>query len=242
MAKGYKWWRTVYLRRNPTIAEHLPATLSLTEGNLFSMLNRYQKVIVKPTSGYGGMGIIQISREKNGSFTLHRNASQTTVPERARLYPQLISWKNKRSYMVQQRIPLARINGRPFDVRVMVQKGKDSGWTVTGQLAKIAGPGYIVTNVKRSKGTVTTVASAINRSNITVSSESIQARLKELALQTAERLGQKYPKQRMFGIDMGIDEEGKVWIIESNFAPSVSLFKKLKDKSDYYRILKFRRS
>jgi hypothetical protein len=144
-----------------------------------------------------------------------------------------------RQHIVQRKITLAKVNGRPFDVRVMIQKKKKSDWSVTGKLAKIAGPGYIITNVARSKGRVVPLSTAIHQSNIHgASSGRIERRIHQIALKSVHRL-QKYYRIQTVGLDIGIDTKGKVWIIEANFTPNIFLFKRLKDKSMYRRILSY---
>jgi D-alanine-D-alanine ligase-like ATP-grasp enzyme len=56
---------------------------------------------------------------------------------------------------------------------------------------------------------------------------------------TAERLGSEYKTLRLIGLDMGIDEDGKPWIIEANFRPALSLFRKLHNQTYYNRIRSF---
>ncbi|MDN4092059.1 hypothetical protein QYF48_04375 [Brevibacillus agri] len=136
---------------------------------------------------------------------------------------------------MQQGISLARVNSSLFDVRVMVQRKSGQPWVV-------AGKGYIITNIKRSGGKVLPLSTAIWRSNIRgASSSAIVSRLQQVALLAAKRLARYYTRQRVFGFDMGINANGRVWIIEANLRPDISLFQKLADKSMYRTILAYRR-
>ena len=49
----------------------------------------------------------------------------------------------------------------------MVQRHPNSEWQVTGMLAKVAGKGFIVTNIRRSGGKVVTVENALEHSDFT---------------------------------------------------------------------------
>lgn len=53
---------------------------------------------------------------------------------------------------VQQKIKLAKIDGCPFDIRIVVQRRKNAPWTVTGLLANRANEGYIIANSRNSIG------------------------------------------------------------------------------------------
>ncbi|WP_414854395.1 YheC/YheD family protein [Brevibacillus sp. IT-7CA2] len=90
-------------------------------------------------------------------------------------------------------------------------------------LAKVAGRGYIITNVKRSKGRVLPIRSAIQRSSIrSASASTVIARLRRIAILAANRLARYYTHQKVFGLDMGIDASGRVWIIEANLRPDIT--------------------
>jgi len=83
----------------------------------------------------------------------------------------------------------------PIDLRVMVQRRKSSPWVVTGKLAQVAGKGYIITNIARSKGTVILVETAIQRSAVNkVSRRAILAQIDKIALSGAEQLSSVYKK------------------------------------------------
>lgn len=45
----------------------------------------------------------------------------------------------------------------------------------------------------------------------------------------------------MIGFDMGIDQEGEIWIIEANLTPNIAMFNKVEDKSAYELIKSYRR-
>jgi D-alanine-D-alanine ligase-like ATP-grasp enzyme len=67
--------------------------------------------------------------------------------------------------------------------------------------------------------------------------------ISRVALLTAQKLsGSKYYKnQLIYGFDMGLDRNGRVWVIEANLKPMLSHFRKLADKSMYRRILEYKK-
>lgn len=233
-----KWSKYQVMRKSKKLSAATPQTKRLAPQSLTQFLARYHAVIVKPSGGSGGAGVIQISRTGKGYViqsgrrrTAHRNRSDVLAALRRRI--------RFSGYIIQRRIPLATVQGNPFDLRVMVQRPRRGGWIITGKLAKVAGKGYIVTNVARSGGKVLPVNTALRRSTIRSRSvASLNRSINQTALLAAKQLGHHYRSQRIVGLDMGICRQGKVWIIEANFRPAKSLFLKLKDKSMYRRILK----
>lgn len=225
------------LAKSPDLISALPKTRSMTKRHFRSLLKRYDKVIAKPSRGSGGVGVISVSSKGRRTYRVHYGTTKKTISGLSPAYSYIRRKTKRTSYIVQRKIALARVNGRPFDARVMVQRKKGSGWVLTGRLAKIAGAGYIITNIARSRGKVVPLSTAIRKSDIRGASVSrIQGRMDRIALRTAEQL-RKYYRIRTVGLDAGIDRNGKVWIIEANFTPSKSLFLKLKDKSMYKRIV-----
>ncbi|MBD0380802.1 YheC/YheD family protein [Paenibacillus sedimenti] len=236
-----KWTKYKILRRSEKLKASLPETAWLNESSFWRMIDKYGQVIIKPTGSYGGKGVIRIKKIEPESFQVHDGPQKKIFDDKSKLYTH-IKKKIKRNYLVQERIPLATAGGRPFDLRVMVQRRTKSPWQVTGKLAKVAGKGFIVTNVRMSSGKVVTVDHALNHSELkSMSKSALLSQMDKVALASSKQLSPSYPWVHTMGIDMGLDKKGKVWIIEVNFAPMLGLFLKLKDKSMYSKIKSFRK-
>jgi D-alanine-D-alanine ligase-like ATP-grasp enzyme len=174
-------------------------------------------------------------------YEVHVGPKKTTLTSKTSLFAH-IKKISSRNYLVQQRIPLATVNGRPFDLRVMVQRHLKSPWQVTGKLAKVAGKGFIVTNVLRSSGKVVSVEYALKHSALhSMSVSDLLSQMDKVALHAAKQLSPYYPLVREMGVDMGLDKKGNIWIIEVNFVPMHGLFAKLKDKSMFRKIQSFKK-
>jgi YheC/D like ATP-grasp len=229
------------LRASSSLVSALPRTRRFSKQSLSAFLDQYKKVIVKPATGSGGAGVMLVTRKAKSRYRVQRGPSHHTLHGKLETYRYLRK-KITTPYLIQRGISLAQVNGSLFDVRVMVQRRSGSPWVVTGMLAKVAGRGYIITNVKRSKGRVLPIRSAIQRSSIRgASASAIIARLRRIAILAANRLARYYARQKVFGLDMGIDASGRVWIIEANLRPDITLFLKLADKSMYNHICAYRR-
>lgn len=236
-----KWTKYKLMLENEKLASFLPDTQYLNKTSLTIMLDKYNQIMVKPCNGLQGRGIIQISALSDEKFELHIEHRKTFVNGKENIYDYLKenNFLKKRHYIVQQRIPLATINNNPFDFRVMVQRKRDSiEWVVTGKLARLAANNFVVTNVAKA---VLSVEDAIEKSLINNENiNNIVADLEEVSLLIAGELSNSYSLRRVYGLDLGIDLEGKVWIIEANLRPAVSMFKYLNDGS-YETIRSFKR-
>ncbi|OPH60734.1 hypothetical protein BC351_16170 [Paenibacillus ferrarius] len=237
-----KWTKYKLLRKSPEIKMYLPETAWLKERTFLSMLTKYGEVIVKPTGSYGGNGVIAIKQTALSTYEVQDGAKKKNFSDKSKLAA-FVKKKAGKNHIVQQRIPLASVNGRPFDLRVMVQRRPGSSWQVTGKLAKVAGNGFIVTNIRLSGGKVVTVEQALKQSELSsINTNDFLAQLDKVALLSAEQLSLSYHGVDTMGIDMAFDKKGNVWIIEVNFAPMLELFLKLKDKSMFRIIKSFRKS
>ncbi|WP_269084391.1 YheC/YheD family protein [Brevibacillus choshinensis] len=232
-----KWSKHQHMVKHEYLRDYLPATRPFTPEKLWEYVEDYEKVMLKPSGGGGGAGIIQLTDKGEDRYLVHAGSTKRIVHGRAKTVAYVKSLFRPKPYLLQPLIPLGRIDGRPFDVRVMVQRaGKKSPWIVTGWVAKLAGPGFVVTNVERSRGKILPLQTAIRLSTVTAPSN-LQEEISQVALAAANALGKAYPTLRGIGLDLGIDVEGKPWIIEANFRPSLSLFRQLKDQTFYRRII-----
>lgn len=235
-----KWGKFKVLKGSKKLVPFLPATRRMTKQAFWEFIGKYGTVILKPCVGHSGHGVIQVCSKENGQYEIHAEYINVTFEEKERMYSILKKGIRSRNYIVQRRIPLAKINERPFDLRVMIQRKKDSTWKVTGMVAKVAHKGYVITNVTT---TILPIKKAIQESSIKIDyQQELLSNIHDVSLQAAKRLGDVYPFQRTIGLDIGLDEKGKIWIIEANFKPGISPFLMLKNKTMYRRIMTYKKA
>jgi hypothetical protein len=234
-----KWRKHRVLVRTAKLRRHLPSTRWLGNRTFQSLLKKHRVVILKPAAKSGGFGVMKVASVDKHRISVHSDRAIRMIKGRSAI-ASFIKRTAARHYLVQKRIELATVNGCPFDLRVMVQRRRGGPWNVTGMVAKLAGRGYIITNVARSRGRVLTVSQALTRSGFR-NSRAIRRKIRGISLLTAQKLSHAYPSLRTIGLDIGIDLNGKVWIIEANFRPMISLFRKLKNRSMYQAILRYTR-
>ncbi|MFC7442588.1 YheC/YheD family protein [Laceyella putida] len=236
-----KWLKYRFMETRQLLP-YLPETRLMTRDSLWNLIKKYRHVIVKPIKGSRGSGVIQVSSIGNGEYAIHYENRKMTIKGKENTYQYLKRIMGDRRYVVQRKISRPTVNKRPFDMRVVVQRRRYSRlWEVTGKIAKIAGKGYIVSNISRSNGTVMPVDRALKKSSIrNLSTKTLQSKIDRVAKLTARRLESFFEGHRIYGLDMALDKNGHVWIIEANLFPILSHFRKLKNKTMYYRIMKYK--
>ena len=230
------------MMENTNLLPYLPKTNRLSKQSLLECLKNYLTVMLKPCFGSHGRGIVQITSLPNEDFEVHHEYQRTIIKGNEQIYEFLKEnnyIKGKKKYIIQERIPLISIQENPFDIRVMVQRKKNSSeWTVTAKCAKVAANNYVITNVAKA---IMPVGQALEESCLSnINPSNIELKLNEISLTIVQHLSYYYPKIRAFGIDLGVDVNGDIWIIEVNLRPAISMFKLLQDDS-YSLIKSFRK-
>jgi D-alanine-D-alanine ligase-like ATP-grasp enzyme len=230
-SKGLK---TKILERDSWLKQYLPHTAWYQDDILLSMLGRYNLLYVKPDKGGGGVGIVRVRKVGWNQYeckSLYRqkivSGAQLTALVKSLLLPD-------KKYLIQQGISLAKINNRPFDLRLMLQR-IDQNWELTGLAAKVAAPGKIVTNFCKG-GRPYIARDAVRVVCGEEGTAQKMAELKNLAYKVSEVLNKHFTGLRELGIDVGMDKEGHIWIFEVNTRPKFNMFRKLKNLQMYNKI------
>jgi len=193
-------------------AAHLPATVRYSKGQLKRMMERYAGLFIKPVSGSVGKGILQLVKVNGGTWKLKGRGKPVTA-HADKIRSIVHRAVGGRRYLIQQAIRLARYRGRPYDIRVTVQKGGDGHWHVVGMFGKVARKGSGITNVARG-GTVTK-AEVLFRHSF-AHPHLVAANVRQLSLSMARHLGSRLKHLADVGFDIGVDESGRVFLIEMN--------------------------
>ncbi|BCU81233.1 hypothetical protein JIR001_10160 [Polycladomyces abyssicola] len=223
------------LSRNPTVRTHLPAMIPLTETTkAVAWIDKYPVVFIKPVIGSLGQNIIRIENMGKGSFLVHPYIGKRTRMSTSGLARYLGTLKQRRYYLVQQGIPLARFNGAPFDFRVSVQKGRFGRWEISGIAAKVARKQSHMTNIAQN-GKAMRAWTVLNRCFPKQRIQAILHRISHLSIATCQELEKTWPAFADAGLDVGVDQKGRPWLIEVNFRDLRIIFPLAGDKKMFQR-------
>ncbi|KKO54260.1 YheC/YheD family endospore coat-associated protein [Paenibacillus sp. DMB20] len=209
------------LQEDPLIRPALPDTVRADPVSIRSMIQRHGDLVLKPCRGSVGLGIMRLCRgEFHDYFTFSRSSPSARGWRTVRLpkdkLPLLLRARIRRvPFLAQQRIPLAQYRGRPYDVRITVQRGLRGEWEVTGMFAKTSPPRTFVSNI--AQGGSAYPAHDIFRDSIPgISPDQMIERTAEFTIRTAQSLSRHMPFAADFGIDAGITGDGRLFFIECN--------------------------
>ncbi|WP_077211702.1 YheC/YheD family protein [Bacillus dakarensis] len=230
------------LQEVPRIHKHIPKTYFLKSNieDLIRFLKEEGKVILKPASLSRGRGILILEETKNHEYILYDYQQKDHVVhylyEPEQIYKLLESLNVfEMDYIFQTYIPLLRINGRPFDIRVVMQKANRTTWNCSGIECRVAGENEVITNIARG-GEAITLEEAISRSHLNLPYYEIRKHILKICHKFCKKVEKKDQHFGEFGLDIALDQEGYPWILEANIFPSFKGFKKM----DYEQYLKIR--
>ncbi|MDP5274397.1 YheC/YheD family endospore coat-associated protein [Chengkuizengella axinellae] len=209
---------------------HLPEThISTSSQEIKKMLEKHQFIYLKPTRGSFGRGISRITyHPKNGYFIRFRKINKNHLL-RFTNFSSLMKFINQRkthkNYVIQQGIRLIEIDKHPIDFRLHLNKNGQNEWVVAGDAAKKAGRGNVTTHVEMG-GQVMNSLDTLEQVFTSSQSQEIYENAKRTTIQLAEAIERKLPYLvGELGFDIGIDKQGKIWMIEVNSKPGRSIFK-----------------
>lgn len=230
----YRWFST-----DPGLRAYLPHTvLYRTYRDIRNMLQRYGRIIVKPVSGLKGRKIVKISLEDGGMVFRYREdgKNQKVVLDKASDINKFIESRfNSGKYLLQQVIDLLEYDGSIMDFRCALQKDQSNNWVCNAVIGRFGDKDSIVSNV--SSGGTTYKGSDLLKKVFCLPEENIneiEGRMESLAVRIAATLDEFGVNCGTLGLDIGMDNAGRLWLIEiNNRDPSPQYALDLDDKPLY---------
>lgn len=194
----------------------IPSEEVAQESIVFEYLNKYKSIIIKPLSGAKGEEITYVVKHNKNFFL------KTVEMEQYYSEQELKEWIDElllreAVYLVQPFIRSKTKTGLSFDLRLHVQKDGQGKWVLTTIYPRIASSG-IISNL--SLGGYTSFLPDFLKQQFDKESYNVQRYLEVFAVQFSTHLDSLYDERLdELGIDVGLDENQKIWIYEVNWRP-----------------------
>ncbi|QSO52577.1 YheC/YheD family protein [Alicyclobacillus curvatus] len=220
-------WQAVSFMKSAGLGQYVPDTFVLSDiKRAVRAVDEWKVTYVKPVGGYGGSGVMRIETTGKQMYRVSMDRSvkgtrkQRIMVTRSDL-EKLLRNRSRVPHLVQKGIRLLKIDGRSVDFRVVTARGADGAWHVIGIVPKVAAADGVVTNIVAGGELMSLeqLESLTARQGITVPVRELTA----CAVRCSEKLAERIPKTGLLGYDIGVDTNGKVFVIEVNPKPARSL-------------------
>ncbi|RKP54192.1 YheC/YheD family protein [Cohnella endophytica] len=234
---GSKRKKTSALLQEKSLKPLVLTTVTLNRSSLGAMLAKYGMVYVKPNVGTHGNGVMKVEHA-DGRYRFQLGLTPLSYKTYDQLFAAIRRRTGGKDYLVQRGIRLLKYKGRRFDLRVMVQWTPRRTWETTGIIGRVAAPRKIVTNY-HSGGTLMAPTNLLT-ANMGKGAADLKLRsLRIMGMRAGQALRRRFPRVCEIGLDVGLDESAKPWIIEVNTMPDPYIFRKLGDPSIFRKIRRY---
>jgi len=221
-----KWRVHQWLAAHDSTALYMPDTIRYENiETAAEFLYRHPDVYMKPVHGSLGIGILRLRRRQDGRvyWQLKRQDGSLRQGQTGSV-TQFLKLQHKRlkrgPYLIQQTLNLRAWQGRPFDIRLLLQKDGTGMWQRTKIFCRIAQEGEITSNLSTG-GDALAIRGVLK--DLLGSSKKVSAVMKQI-IKAAEAVPAVVEASQEgtlgeIGLDLGLDEAGRVFVIEVNSKP-----------------------
>lgn len=222
-----------HLVRSPFLQPYLLPTEQVTTAREFiQFLKTHRSIMLKPINGWGGKGIIRVTLEPN-HFTVEQNEKPIRCLPVSYLGTYIRSVLRNGRHLMQKWIDIRNRSGRVFDIRALVQKNGE--WQTTGTAVREGRQGKITSNIK-SGGSAHQVSEYLRREFDSERGEALTSSIAEIAQYIPPYMERSYhTRLSELGIDLAVDESGRLWLLEVNIKPGRMIMREVYGKKAWER-------
>ncbi|WP_170140799.1 YheC/YheD family protein [Oceanobacillus arenosus] len=220
-----KWQASDLLTKDDFLQRSLPDTQQLkNETNLQQFLNNYQDIILKPidvTKGHSSRGIFRVKLQNNEKIVVFFAKRQEMKVKDFLSFDDFFEWfsvkTSGKDYIIQQSIQTMTWGENTTDIRLNMNKNGQGKWEVSVLLFRVATNGSHM---------IPKVATALTINNLIKMYPEDSKKWQDIE-KDITTLGHiicqdfEYHGYHMgnLGIDLGLDDNGHLWIFEVNPLP-----------------------
>ncbi len=203
------------------LAEYMIPTWPYDPILLLNKLSKGESVLIKPAKGSLGSNVIKFEKTGNAYYVYPQTVYSINKFDTTK---QLFAYINKTMrqnpyYIIQPFINFITDEDSVFDMRYLVQKNENGAWEVTADHCRISYEDFFITNLSYEIIPVQEIFEQLDLDN------ALMTQMKEISIETAMLIEEKVGPLGELCVDFGIEENGRLRIIEINGKPDKSLFK-----------------
>lgn len=218
---GNKWGVNERLKEAGEFSSYLiPSEIIKDTEAFFKFVTAFKKVVFKPIDGRKGKGILFITKKDEG-YELTKDSTHFNYSKQE-LEGLIKSKLSSGAYILQPYIQSVTKSGQVFDFRLHVQKNGEGKWIITTIYPRVAPKGSIIPNI--NNGGFTNYLDPFLQQEFKEEAFNIRRTLEHFSLSLANHIDELQMIQYgemidEIGVDIGLDENFKIWIYEVNWRP-----------------------
>jgi glutathione synthase/RimK-type ligase-like ATP-grasp enzyme len=227
-----KWEKWVFMNSIEDLKQYQPFTRLYSKNEVEEFISLFESAFIKPSGSLGGINVIKIYRNTDIITAVHdcQEYNFSSIDEFDKWLKPI---RKNKLFLIQQSIDLATFEEKPADIRIIAQLNENKTWEITGWYAKVAKSGSVVTNT-HSGGSMITIENYLKHLGYDKNERTdIIQQMFDLSIKICESYSNAYRNVK-YGLDIGFDKNGKIWLIEINTQPWISLLKRI-DRRMYAR-------
>ncbi|WP_180954566.1 YheC/YheD family protein [Bacillus sp. V5-8f] len=201
-------------------------------------LSIHSRVMLKPEFGSKGTGIYLIENKENGSLvrmTKKEGGFERLFDKKAALHKWFRYLIEQCPYLTQPYLELSNAQGKPWDLRILIQKDSSGMWTERVRGARLGRAHCITANLAAGAQVIP----------FDIMLKGFPLKLQGKIQESIDHIIQHLPHEletriaRLFelGLDLGVDKKGDVWILDINSKPGRKIMELL-DPDNMHKLYK----
>lgn len=206
--------------KNTKLAPYLVQSEPFTSAKTFmKQLKKHSPLVLKPVYGSQGTGIYVIALEAD-TIVIRTDKHTKQVKQILPLH-KAMAWlerlTSKYDYLIQPFLFLVDQQNRPFDLRIFMQKDENGEWQERARAMRTGHENGIISNLSAG-GSISPYEQWLER--IPERQKSfLSAELTEILTDLPFIMETCFSTLFELGIDIGIDNDGGIWILDINSKP-----------------------
>ncbi|HEY8394909.1 MAG TPA: YheC/YheD family protein, partial [Thermaerobacter sp.] len=219
-ASGFPKWETYEaLRFFAETRDLVPDAIRFGSKDSFArFLRRHRLAFLKENGGSGGAHVLRIVAV-GGGWRVEGRSGRYRIRQRFsdpdELHAFLARLTRQGDWVLQEGVPLPRLRGRPWDVRLEAKKDENGEWQVPFIFIRWGHPEAVVTNEAQG-GDTFLLSDFLARFGGIRELANLEATATRVGRLVALVLEARFGMQGEIGVDFGLDPQGRPRIFEAN--------------------------
>ncbi|MFT8320741.1 MAG: YheC/YheD family protein [Bacillus sp. (in: firmicutes)] len=207
--------------KQSSLQAYIPKTKTLDHAeSLLAELSPAYPVIIKPINGSQGNGIYYIEK-RHKEILVKTDKKDKQVEHIFSHSKKFTSWLNsllaKNAYLSQPYLPLYNKKKQPFDIRSLLQKSPSGKWKIVEKGIRVGEANRIISNLSAG-AEVIPFQDWLKNTSFPLKNF-LENEVNDILSSIPEVLEKAFPSLFEIGVDIGVTENGSLWILDINSKP-----------------------